>query len=342
MATIGNTVATYADVAKRLDPSGKIAKIFEVLNRYNPVVKDMLVLECNDGTGHKTTVRTGIPLATWRLLNYGVPRVKSTTAAVRDATGMLEVYAECDKALADLSGNADEYRASEAAPIMEGMTQQMAQTFFYGNVATNPERFQGIASRYSDGLASRTPSGANVLNMAGDDAANNTSAYLITFGKNATHGLYPKGSQAGLKHTNLGEQTLLDSGGGQYQGYRDHFKWDLGLTVRDWRKNARVANIKTTMLNDATTLNLLLRKLIDAAEMLPIINEDSNTDDGGENRYWYVSKNVRSALRFAILNKITNNLTFETVTGKRVMVFDDIIVRRNDAIIEAEALVPFV
>ena len=54
MATIGNTVATHADVAKRLDPSGKIAKIFEVLNRYNPVVKDMLVLECNDGTGHKT------------------------------------------------------------------------------------------------------------------------------------------------------------------------------------------------------------------------------------------------------------------------------------------------
>ncbi|TXH16647.1 MAG: hypothetical protein E6R03_05165, partial [Hyphomicrobiaceae bacterium] len=126
MATLNTEVSSYADVAKRTDPDGTLADILEILNQANPVVGDMLVRECNDGTGHKTTVRTGIPQATWRLLNYGVPRVKSTTAAVRDATGMLEVYGEVDKALADLSGNASAYRLSEAKPIMEGMSQQMA------------------------------------------------------------------------------------------------------------------------------------------------------------------------------------------------------------------------
>lgn len=340
MATIATEVSTYADVAKRLDPSGGISGIVEILNRSNPILTDMLVKEANDGAGHRTTVRTGIPQAAWRLLNYGVPRVKTRTAAVRDTTGMLEVYAECDKDLADLSGNAKAYRLSEAAGIMEGMSQQMAETLIYGNTALNPERFLGIAPRYATGLLASADSAANVFNMEGADALNNTSAYLITWGDHATHGIYPRGSTAGLRHRDLGEQTLVDDAGGQFQGYRDHFKWDLGLTVRDWRQNARVANIETDNLDDTTVLNNLIRAMIDASEQLPISGEDSNAMGG--RRVWYVSKKVRSALRFAILNKVAANLTFETFAGKRVMVFDDIPVHRVDAILETEALVPFV
>lgn len=339
MATLATEVSTYADVAKRLDPSGGIAGILEILNRTNPILDDMLVKEANDGTGHRTTVRTGIPEAAWRLLNYGVPKVKTTTAAVRDTTGMLEVYSEIDKDLADLSGNAKAYRLSEAAGIMEGMSQQMAETVFYGNTAINPERFLGISARYSTGVVATAPSAANVFNAGGADAAHNTSAYLITWGDQATHGIYPRGSTAGLRHRDLGEHTLFDADGGQYQGYRDHFKWDLGLTVRDWRQNARIANIETDNLSDTTVLNNLIKLMIDASEALPIANEDSNA--GGGRRVWYMSKSVRSALRFAILNKISTNLTWETFNGKRVVMFDDIPVRRVDAILETEALVPF-
>jgi hypothetical protein len=68
MATLATQVSTYADVAKRLDPSGAIAGILEILNRSNPILDDMLTKEANDGTGHRTTVRTGIPEAAWRLL----------------------------------------------------------------------------------------------------------------------------------------------------------------------------------------------------------------------------------------------------------------------------------
>jgi hypothetical protein len=339
MATLATQVSTYADVAKRLDPSGAIAGILEILNRSNPILDDMLTKEANDGTGHRTTVRTGIPEAAWRLLNYGVPKVKTQTASVRDTTGMLEAYAEIDKDLADLSGNAKAYRLSEAAGIMEGMSQQMAQTVIYGNTAINPERFLGIAPRYSTGVVANAASGANVLNALGDDAANNTSAYLVTWGDQATHGIYPKGSMAGLRHRDLGEHTLTDDAGGQYQGYRDHFKWDLGLSVRDWRQNVRIANIETTQLNDMTYVKALIKLMIEASELMPISGEDSNA--GGGRRVWYVSKKVRSALRFGILDKIGTNLTWETFNGKRVVMFDDIPVRRLDAILETEALVPF-
>ena len=340
MATLATTVSTYADVAKRLDPTGKIGGIVEILNKTNAVLDDMLTMQANDGTGHKTTVRTGIPQAAWRLLNYGVPRVKTRTAAVRDTTGMLEVYAEIDKDLADLSGNADAYRLSEAQGIMEGMSQQMAETVFYGNTSVNPERFLGVAPRYSDGVVARAASAANVFDMGGSNPANNTSAYLITWGDQATHGIYPQGSQAGLRHRNLGEVTLEDGAGGQYQGYRDHFKWDIGLTVRDWRTNARVANIDTSQLNDATYLKKLIKTMIEASEALPIANEDTNSSGG--RRVWYVNKTVRSALRWAILEKIANNLTWEDWMGKRVVVFDGTPVRRVDAILNTEAVVPFV
>ena len=339
MATIATTVSTYADVAKRMDPSGKLAGIVEILNRTNPVLDDALTKECNDGTGHKTTVRTGIPQATWRLLNYGVPRVKTRTAAVRDTTGMLEVYAECDKDLADLSGAADQYRLSEAKGIMEGMSQQMAETIWYGNTLVNPERFTGLTPRYSTGNTALADSANNVFNAGGSDPTSNTSAWLVTWDEGATHLLYPKGSQAGLRHKNLGEVTLEDGAGGQYQGYRDHFKWDVGLTVRDWRSNARVANIDTDQLNDANCVKALIKTMIDASEALPIANEDTGVTGG--RRVWYMNKKVRPALRWAILEKLAGNLTWENWQGKRVVMFDGTPVRRVDSLINTEAVVLF-
>ena len=73
MATIGNLAITYADWAKRMDDNFKVANIIEILSQTNEILDDMLVMEGNLPTGHKTTIRTGLPQATWRLLNAGVP-----------------------------------------------------------------------------------------------------------------------------------------------------------------------------------------------------------------------------------------------------------------------------
>ena len=84
MATLGNQALTYADWAKRLDDGYKVARIIEILSQTNEILEDMMVVEGNLPTGHKTTVRTGLPQATWRLLNQGVPNAKSTTAQIVD------------------------------------------------------------------------------------------------------------------------------------------------------------------------------------------------------------------------------------------------------------------
>lgn len=82
MATIGNSNLTLLDLASRQEKGSVSKSIIELMNKTNEITDDMIVVECNDGSGHKTTVRTGIPSATWRQLNYGVTQSKSTTAQV--------------------------------------------------------------------------------------------------------------------------------------------------------------------------------------------------------------------------------------------------------------------
>ena len=128
MAALAVTAATLSDWARRVDPDGKIAKIVEILNLTNPILEDMPFVMGNLPTGHRTTIRSGLPSVTWRLLNYGVQPSKSRTVQVTDTIGMLEAYAEVDKVLADLNGNTPAFRLSEDKAFIEAMNQEMAST----------------------------------------------------------------------------------------------------------------------------------------------------------------------------------------------------------------------
>ena len=79
MSTINALNPTLSDVSRRTDPDGKIAKIVEIMNTQNEVLEDLTFVEGNLPTGHLTTIRSGLPSATWRLLNYGVQPSKSRT-----------------------------------------------------------------------------------------------------------------------------------------------------------------------------------------------------------------------------------------------------------------------
>ncbi|HTE38631.1 MAG TPA: hypothetical protein VK630_19000, partial [Reyranella sp.] len=149
MATLSSTALTLAEWGTRLDPGGKTADVIELLGQTNEMLTDMLWMEANDGTSHLTTVRTGLPSSTWRLLNYGVAKSKSTTAQVRDATGMLEAYSDIDKALADLNGNTAEFRLGEDMAFMESMNQTLQAQVVYGNTLATPERFTGLGPRFN-------------------------------------------------------------------------------------------------------------------------------------------------------------------------------------------------
>lgn len=333
MPTLSNNNPTLADVAKRLDPGGQIDQIVELLNETNPILEDATFIEGNLSTGHRSTVRTGLPTPTWRKLYGGVQPTKSTTAQVTDNIGMLEAYAEVDKALADLNGNTAAFRLSEDRAHIEGMNQEMASTLFYGNEGLEEAAFTGLTPRFNDLNAENAD---NIINGGG--SGDTTSIWLVVWGPNTVHGIYPKGSKAGLSVTDKGQVTVenVDGQGGRMEAYRTHYRWDAGLTVRDWRYVVRIANVNLTDLGGAGSdlvdaQKMLVRQMIEATERIPQL--------GMGRAAFYCNRTVRTALRLAILERVSNNLTWETVEGKRVMTFDDIPVRTSDALLSTETAI---
>lgn len=337
MATLAVDRPTLVDFAKRTDPDGKIAMVAEILDATNEVLKDMVWQEGNLPTGHRTTVRTGIPTPTWRKLNAGVQPVKSTTVQITNNTGMLEAYAEVDKALADLNGNTAAFRLSEDRPFIEGMNQEMASTLFYGNEGTEPEAFTGFSTYYNDLSAENAD---NIINAAGA-GADNASIWLIVWGPNTIHGIFPKGSRAGLHHEDKGQVTIEDangSGGGRMEAYRTHYRWDAGLVVRDWRYAVRIANIDKSDLSTTYTAGAfasgadLANLMFEAMTLIPQMSLGSPV--------FYMSRTILTTLRQQLSAKTQGStLTSENAGGEFVERFQGIPIRRVDTLAADEAVV---
>lgn len=330
MATLSAIHPTLLDVTKRLDPDGKIDTIAELLSQTNEVLEDMVFIEGNLPTGHRTTVRTGLPAPTWRKLYGGVQPTKSTTAQVTDSCGMLEAYAEIDKALADLNGNSASFRLSEDMAHIEGMNQEFASTLFYGNESTEPEAFTGFAPRFNDQSAGN---GGNILTSAATpDNSDNTSMWLVVWGANTVHGIYPKGSKAGLAMEDKGQVTVesIDGAGGRMEAYRTHYRWDCGLVVRDWRYIVRINFDLEDIVASASSgpdlgqlMGKAMRRIPSLSMGRPVFYGNRDTLDALDLQF-----NAKSSLAFN---------TVEDAQGKLVTKFRGIPIRRCDSILSTES-----
>lgn len=335
MATLAGRNATLLDVAKRTDPDGRISAVAELLSQENEILMDMPWLEGNLSTGHLTTVRTGLPEVAWRKLNQGVPASKSTTAQITEACGMLEAFGEVDKDLAELNGNTSAFRLSENMAFIESMNQTMAQTLFYGDTAVNPERFLGLAPRFSTGVQATAPNGQNIISAGG--SANLTSIWLVGWGANSIHGIYPKATKAGLEHEDLGLDTVTDSSGNKYRAYQDRYQWKCGIAMRDWRYVVRIANIDVTALEAGTTASPadpdLLMLMVRALERIQSLT--------GVTPVFYANRTIRSFLRQQAIRGVQNStLTYDELGGRPVVSFSGVPVRRVDSILSTETAVP--
>lgn len=328
MATIGTSVYTLQDLASR-SKDGKLLPVAEVLAETNDILKDMSFIEANGATGHKLAMRSGLPTATWRLLNYGVAQSKSKVTQVTESMGMLEVYAQVDASLASLSGNVAEFRSREDRPFVESMSQTMAATLFYGNTNTDPEKFMGLAPRYN---ATGGENGGNIIN-AGGTGSDNASIWLVTWHPAACSGIYPRGSQAGLKIEDKGQVTIEDAANGLYEGYRTHYKWDLGLVVADWRYVVRICNVDISDLTvDASGSSAdLIEYMVKAIHKLP---------SRMGRQVFYVNETVYTYLDLQTLYKSNMNLAYrELPHGEAVLTFRGIPVRKCDQLLSSEAAV---
>lgn len=305
--TVPSGAVTLLDWAKSIDPDGKVAKVAELLSQSNEILLDMPFIEGNLPTGHRASIRTGLPTAIWRKLYQGVPPSKSLRATVEDACGILEGRSEVDKDLADLNGNTSEFRLSEGQAFMEAMNQGMAQALFYGDSTLNPEQFNGLAQRYNTITVANSQIAKNVIGAGG--SGNCTSVWLILWGAETITGIFPKGSQAGLQHQDLGEIDAFDANNGRFRAMADIYKWKCGLHVKDWRYAVRIANISMTDLlgqsgTQANTAATWLPKLmVKALARIP--------HRGMGRAVFYASRSVKEMLAVGALDKSQNVLSIQ-------------------------------
>ena len=321
---------TLMDVARR-SGDDSISKIVEILNKSNPLLDDIPWIECNSGVTHVTTIRTGIPTPTWRMLNSGVPNVKSTTAQIKAHCGMLEAYSEVDAdqvALAERNGGqkgAANYIASENEAIIEGFGQEIARVAFYGDPA-NPKEPVGLVN-YFNSLSSE-----NVIN-GGGAGSDNTSIWLIQWGPQSIHGIYPQGSKAGFAENYKGIVTVSDGNGGQFEAHRTHYKWDAGIVVRDWRSAVRIANVDVSeaVANSGSAINILTT-LTKAVYKLPKKSAMTRTAI-------YMRKELITLLDLQCQAKGNLLLSYTDVAGKPVLTFRGIPIREQETLLTTETAV---
>lgn len=338
MAVLSTGQLTLADWAKRLDPDGSVPAVAELLSQTNEILEDAVFCQGNLPTGHRVTIRTGLPKVYWRALNAGVPTSKSTTAQVDEQCGILEARSHIDKRVAVLNGNSAAFRLSEDVAFIEAMNQEQAETMFYGNPATNPLAYLGLAARYGDLSAGNA---ANIIS-AGGAGSDNTSIWLVGWGEQTVYGIFPKGSMAGLQHEDLGEESVQDANGGWYQALRTLYTWDNGLVVKDWRYAIRVANIDASDLvgqsgtQAAAAATAIINLMARALDRIPAM--------GNCRPAFYMNRTVHSLLRIAAMNKTSNVLTIEKGLNQfgnssSWTSFDGVPLRKTDALLNTEAAV---
>ena len=326
---------TLMDVARR-SGSDSTRAIVEVLNRTNDALDDIPWIECNSGVVHKTTTRTSIPTPVWRMLNAGVPVKKSTTKQMSVGCGMLEVYAEVDCKQVKLAarGQVDNASANAAAAhaladenqaFIEGFGQEISRVMFYGDPA-KPQEPIGLTNWYS------SLSDTNVIS-AGGSGSDNTSIWLIAWDKMAIHGIYPQGSKAGISEEFLGQHTVKDANGDQFEAYRTHYSWDAGFVVRDNRCAVRICNVDMSdLVAGNTNAADLIDLMISAVYKLPKVAR-------AYRKAFYVRPEVITALDKQTRKQPNLMLNYSDVFGKKVLSFREIPIREQESLLATESTV---
>lgn len=331
MATLGATYVDLIDVYKQQDGMGNFVPVIEILNEMNPILEDAIAVECNKGTTHLHTVRAGLPAVSWGKLYKGIPNSKGRTTQVEDTTGFVEGLSTVDCRLLELAGDRGALRLSEAMGYLESMNQEVSEKIFYGNTATDPEEFMGLAPRFNDTTAAN---GGQIID-AGGTGSDNTSIWFLGWGDGQCQLLYPKGTAAGIQREDMGKQRVLDGDGNAYYAEEEKFTWNVGLAVKDWRYVSRIANIDVSNAKAGSVkLYDFMRKAYYRLQSRRI---------AGGSLAIYMNRDMLEVLDALATNAGTTDnfvrLKPMEIEGKEVMTYRGIPIRETDALLNNESQV---
>lgn len=316
---------TLVDVARNQNPDGTAARIAEIVQDTNPILQDMHYEEGNLDTGHQYTRHSATKKGAFVNYNEGIPNQKSDRTQHRVDCAMLKAIAEADADLVTLGAGEAHNRMVEDKGVMMGMNLEMAEKVFYGDSSTDSAQFDGLNKIVAD-------TSARTFVDAGGTGSDNTSIYAVDWGPAKAYGVFPKGSTAGLKHTDLGRRVKDMSDGTKLPVVESLFEWKTGIAIENTNAVGRIANIDVSDLAGAGEAGYTgpnLEKLM--TEL------DRKFRQGYEGRVYYASIDVLLALEYIAQSKANVNLTYMDFAGQKLLTFRGKPIRECDAISLAEA-----
>lgn len=336
MGALGTTLLTLADVAKSKDK--QIGQVAEVLLQYNPMLNDIPYKEMNEGTVHKEEIRSALPAVYYRKANQAIPASKTTTEERSFTAAHFESKSQIDEAVAKRGGldRVAYNRWNQAQGHIQAQAIEHAALTIYGSPVDNNRKCAGLADIYST-LTTSEPTSKQMLDAAGV-TSDLTSIYLICWGERSIFGVYPSGTQAGLKRTDrskgnsLVQIQALDSAGnaGAFYGYEEQFEIDHGLVVKDYRQAVRICNIDPVTLKSGAAAADLIDLMISALYKVDSLENGQPV--------FYMNRTVQAFLDKQSLTKLGagGGITEMNYQGKPILSFRGVPIRRSDALLTTE------
>ena len=337
MPTVLNgNVMTLTMWTNSLGPDHKVqTRVANLLAQQNGVVSDASWIMGNLPMGHQGEVQTGLPPAYYTLMNQFVPVGVDSAMPILEQSARLEAYTQVDDRLYKLGGpgEGEKLRARRSKAQLEQFNQTFAKTFFYGS-SVNPASFIGLNVRY--GAISGATNGVNVLD-AGGRANTNASIYLMVWGEETCTCFFPSGSKAGIDHEDLGKVPLQSLSGSDTnpavkQVWQEHWEWQHGLFLPDWRYIVRIANVDVPSLLAKTGADLI-DLLIRAYHHVPNINAGRPAIYMNRTLFEMFDIQMRDAVQKG------GQLKMEIVDGILIPVFRGVPIRIVDQLLNTESTV---
>ena len=309
-------IFTLADYKSLVGTDGAHIRVVNTIQNVMPLFDQATIQVGNDGLNNRTDLITDYPEGQLRGFNQGVSPETAEGKTVVDSCMLVSSYSQIDEKLLQLNKNSATWRANKEMAFVRGLAYGMAKRFFYGSMAQDPRSINGLAARYWTTDTDNDKIAEQVID-AGGTGSTNTSIWLGVWGPDTTYLFYPEGAKAGLTATDRGIESVLDENGKRYRAAITDYDWYLGLAVSNPTSWVRICNIDVSLLKgDASSGAKLIDLLIDAEERLG--------DEVQGRMAFYANGDITRILRHQINTKTQNQLTWETVAGRKVTAFDGI------------------
>lgn len=258
----------------KLTPDGKRAlPLLDVMDKMgvDSFLQDVPFFESNQGMKHRISRTTSRPTSTRRLFYQGVAKTATQSQVIWEPLVLYEQRSGVDEDEIDTIKNGDELRRMRDLPHVKGIIDDVVYDFFRSDRANGAEYIDGLQPRLNS-ISNPYESSTSIPYVwdNGGTGSDLSSIYIVEYGPNACHGVYPSGGTIrgggpfGMRVVNKGKEPIADSDDAAktYYEYVTQFKFWFGMVVTDDWKIARIANIeKDPASANALDDNLIIKAL---------------------------------------------------------------------------------